>query len=144
MDYTLCITPMAAVSDRLLEFREQGENDYTIAKRFGLSNVQVGAVFKGGLYFSPTVIKRVLGQDWGVVRLYFPVTPNNGAGNVPPIIVTHSPPRQCPVTDTWFIPTQPTQKYLPGLSAAVKRAARRDMDAARRKFGERGDWGKGS
>ena len=94
-------------------------------------------------YFSTEVASAFMGEEWGSVRLVFPTGQIDrfDKQDYPPYIVLTYSPRQCPVTDQWFIPPTPHTKYLPGLSAAVKRMARRDLGRARERYRTEGDWG---
>lgn len=82
---------------------------------------------------------RLAGPDWQTAVLAF----KPAVGVIyPSYLITPYPPRKCAVTDRWFVPSDPRQRFAPGLSEAVKRAARRDLARARRLYATRGDWGR--
>ena len=134
-------SPVRRVCALVENHQREGFSLSRIARLYGVQNIGFLAyqVKRGDAYIRPDLYRAMLGETWHTTKVLW----RGPAVNAPHVLAQH-PPRQCPVTGTWFIPTQSTQKYLPGLSPAVKRAYRRNPDAARVKFGERGDWGQRS
>ncbi len=93
----------------------------------------------GDLRWSTALAQAHTGQPWRTVTLAF--KPEAGA-SYPHYVVAPYGPRRCDVTDRWFVPTDPRQRFAPGLSEAVKRAARRNLARARARWAQEGDWGR--
>ena len=91
----------------------------------------------GGLRWSDALA----GEGWRSTTVAFPA---DASAPVPAYIISPYAPRRCDVTDRWFIPITTQQRFAPGLSEAIKRAARRDLARARDRYISEGDWGNAS
>jgi len=120
----------------LMRLRTQGYSLQQIADQFGgVNKALIHRLLNDPGFWSDTLITAVTGERWITIPARVRVT-----GRVPDELVFDDL-RQCDVTGDWFQPSDPRQRFRPGLSEAVKRAARRDLEAARAKYRMNGDWG---
>jgi len=113
---------MQATRRKLEEWRRDGVGLREIARRLGVNPGLVRQVVAGDVVFSGKMIAAVTGERWGMAIVYFPL---REGGAFPRQMAAERPPRQCPITGTWFFPTSWNAKYAPGVSGAEKRAYQR-------------------
>lgn len=131
-------SPVTRTCQLIADHQLSGLSLSKIARQYGVNPGFLAYQEKRGAdYVKPDLYAAILGESWHTAKVLWRGEPVAAAH-----VLAQFPPRQCPVTDGWFIPNHTGQKYWPGLSPAVKRAARRDLEKAREKFGEFGDWGK--
>ncbi len=136
--------PRERMLAELLALRLQGATYEELAEELGVSKAALYKALNNPDYWSDRVIEGVLKERWVslTARVRLPVDVERGT--VPSSLMIEFELRRCPVTDHWFIaPAGSTQRFTPGLSEAVKRAARRDLKKARDKYRQKGDWGQG-
>lgn len=138
--------PVKDLPDPILEITRLMDASGLSPKQFAIRHgVNPGLTYRlhrsrtsGQPCWSSALVSAFTNQEWRTVTLAF--KPETGA-SYPLYVVTPYAPRQCDVTDRWFVPTDSRQRFAPGLSEAVKRAARRDLVRARERWAEVGDWG---
>jgi hypothetical protein len=132
--------PMVTVRQILTAIQAQEDTLVDMAVAVGLrpkDGALINRVLRGHIAWSQTLVSALVDPDWHACQLIY-----NAPVDVPRGVQVFSPhaPRVCPVTGVWFVSSH-GQKYVPGLSAAVKRAARRDLARARERYATEGDWG---
>lgn len=135
--------PMFFVRSSLTALHNEGQTISAIAKHFGLNKSIVSRILKTDSAWSAQAIEAVTGEHWVSLRVHCHLADDLPREGCPSILETTIELCQCPITEKWFLPLSPTQRYYPCLSPALKRAFRRNPDEARVKYGKCGDWGKG-
>ncbi len=133
---TTCNGIFERTLSELMALRMRGLSYEQIATRYSVNRATVYRAVNGA--WSDALVSAVTGEHWRTVpaRVKLP-----GDYAPPDELVLEL--RRCDVSDEWFTPCCASQRFAPGLSEAVKRAARRDIDKARDKYARMGgDWGK--
>jgi len=139
--------PVKDLPDPILEITRLMDASGLSPKQFAIRHgVNPGLTYRlqrsqasGQLCWSSALVAAFTNQEWRTATLAF--KPEAGA-SYPHYVVAPYAPRRCDVTDRWFVPTDSRQRFAPGLSEAVRRAARRDLARARQKYAQLGDWGR--
>ena len=115
-----------------------GCSQRSIAARFGVNPATVHRIINEPDYWSGQMVRATTGQNWQTVPAHV-LLPD---GTPPPDELVLEL-RRCDVTDRYFVPTCERQRFHPDTSPALRRAGRRNLDEARKKYRRLGrDWGK--
>lgn len=125
--------PLVVIHATLKARQADGQSLTDLAKRWKLNRgLLVWFERHGGQRWSQTLVEAfasVVGP-WQTTLLAYPPEEDNP----PAYVLAQYAPRQCPVSDVWFVPGAPHAVYAPHVPASLRRCYRRTPALARARY----------